>query len=79
MAYRPRRTTSRRRTTASRSTRSRTGYRSRAVRSTSRRRTSRSGGSRTIRIEVVAAAEPNAVARPMIGMKPASAPRKAQF
>lgn len=57
---------------------SRTTYRSRSVRRPARRRSAgRSGGGRTVRIEIVNTAQP--VARPEIGMKAASAPRKAMF
>ena len=63
-----------------RGTSSRSNYRSRAVRRPARRRsTGRTGGARaqTIRIEIVG--NENGVSRPMIGMKPAGAPRKAMF
>lgn len=80
MAYSRRKSTRRSYSTRGRAS-SRSSYRSRAVRSAPRRRsTSRraSGGGRTIRIELVTSGA-GSVARPEIGMKPASAPRKAMF
>lgn len=79
MAYSRRKSTSRSRARG-RSTSSRTSYRSRAVRRPARRRAT--GGSRSprqqvIRIELVGAGE--SLARPILGSKPASAKRKAQF
>ena len=77
MAYTRRSSHGRGRTTGRRSG-SRTPDRSRSVRRPARRRsTGRASGARTIRIEVVQSAQP--VARPEIGMKPASAPRKSVF
>lgn len=79
MAYSRRKTASRSRARV-RSTSSRTNYRSRSVRRPARRRAT--GGTRSprqqvIRIELVGAGE--TLARPMIGQKPAAAPRKAMF
>lgn len=79
MAYTRRKSSSRSRARG-RSTSSRTSYRSRSVRRPARRRST--GGARTarqqvIRIELVGAGD--SVARPAIGMKPASSPRKAMF
>ena len=80
MAYSRRKSASRARARG-RSTSSRTGYRSRAVRRPSRSRAAsgrRRAGGQTIRIEIVGSGADN-VARPLIGMKPAAAPRKAMF
>ena len=80
MAYSRRKSASRSRARG-RSTSSRTSYRSRSVRRPARRRaTGRSAGGRgqTIRIEIVGAGA-DSVSRPMIGKKPAAAPRKAMF
>jgi len=77
MAY-SRRSSRGRRSAPGRSASGRSAYRSRSVRRPARRRaTGRSSAGRTIRIEVVQSAAP--VARPEIGMKPASAPRKSVF
>ena len=79
MAYTRRKSASRARARG-RSTSSRSSYRSRAVRRSPRRRaTGRTGGrGQTIRIEIVGGGA-DSVSRPVIGMKPASAPRKAMF
>ena len=77
MAY-SRRSSRGRRSASRRSASGRTSYRSRSVRRPARgRSTRRATAGRTIRIEVVQSAAP--VARPEIGMKPASAPRKSVF
>jgi len=79
MAY-PRRKSASRARARGRGASSRTSYRSRSVRRPARRRTT--GGTRgrgqTIRIEIVGGGA-DSVSRPVIGMKPASAPRKAMF
>ena len=77
MAY-SRRTRSTGRSVRSRRTSSRTSYRSRSVRRPARRRAA-GGRSRvqTVRIELVGAGD--SVSRPLIGQKPAGAPRKAMF
>lgn len=77
MAYSRRSRTAGRRA-GSRRTSSRTSYRSRAVRRPARRRAT-GGRSRvqTVRIEFVGAGD--SVSRPLIGQKPAGAPRKAMF
>ena len=77
MAY-SRRSSRGRRSAPRRSASGRSSYRSRSVRRPARRRSAgRASAGRTIRIEVVQSAAP--VARPEIGMKPASAPRKSVF
>ena len=80
MAYTRRKSASRARARG-RSTSSRSSYRARSVRRPARRRAtsgSRRAGGQTIRIEIVGSGADN-VARPLIGMKPAAAPRKAMF
>lgn len=79
MAYTRRKSASRARARG-RSASGRTSYRSRSVRRSPRRRaTGRTGGrGQTIRIEIVGGGA-DSVSRPVIGMKPASAPRKAMF
>ena len=80
MAY-PRRKSAARARARGRGASGRTSYRSRAVRRPTRRRaTGRSSGrgGQTIRIEIVGGGA-DSVSRPVIGMKPASAPRKAMF
>ena len=78
MAY-TRRSNARGRRSAPRRASNRTTYRSRAVRRPARRRAA-SGARRavqTVRIELVGTGD--SVHRPMIGQKPAGAPRKAMF
>lgn len=77
MAY-ARRSRSTRRRSGYRSANRRTSYRSRAVRRPARRRAAGRSAGRTIRLEIVTAGA-GSVARPEIGMKPASAPRRAMF
>ena len=79
MAYTRRKSASRARARG-RSTSSRSSYRSRSVRRSPRRRATGGTGGRgqTIRIEIVGGGA-DSVSRPVIGMKPASAPRKAMF
>jgi len=79
MAY-PRRKSASRARARGRGAGGRTSYRSRSVRRPARRRaTGRSTGrGQTIRIEIVGGGA-DSVSRPVIGMKPASAPRKAMF
>ena len=80
MAYSRRKSASRSRARG-RGTSSRTSYRSRSVRRPARRRATSAGrrsGGQTIRIEIVGGGAGD-VSRPVIGMKPASAPRKAMF